>query len=91
MRPDLEDFPSLGDSPRWSTPFHFSVSRSQYMSILIPSHGQRTSSYCPHALMVLARFPPLHHVRESERETQTPTSFKILSPATSSLTAAEYV
>jgi hypothetical protein len=84
MRPDLEDFPSLGDSPAGLLLSIFLLV-SQYMSILIPSHGQRTSSYCPYALIVLARFPPLHHVRESEREAETLTSFKILSPATSSL------
>lgn len=49
------------------------------MSILVPFHAQRTSSYCPHALIVLTRFPPLHHVRGSEREGRALTSFKILS------------
>lgn len=68
MRPDLEELSETWRQPRRPTPFHFSVSRSQYMSILVPFHAQKTSSYCPYALIVLARFPPLHHVRGSERE-----------------------
>jgi hypothetical protein len=74
-----------------TTSIVYSVNRSQYMSILVLSHGRRAPSYYPYALIVLARFPTLNHVRESEREARTLTSFKVLSPANSSLTAAEDV